>query len=93
MFRYEQEVGLTPGEIEAKTPRIPWISRIYQEFSIMYWGRRLLDTMGAEMPYNASSARLFESVKSVAILFFSPIRSESGAKLLGPTSDCTLCQQ
>jgi hypothetical protein len=57
----------------------------------MYWGRRL-DTMGAEMLYNASSARLFESVQSmesVAFLFFSPIRSESGGKLLSPTSDCT----
>jgi hypothetical protein len=25
----------------------------------------------------------------VAFLFFSPIRSESGGKLLSPTSDCT----
>ena len=57
----------------------------------MYWGRRL-DTMGAEMLYNASSARLFESVESVesvAFLFISPIRSESGGKLLTLTSDYT----
>ena len=57
----------------------------------MYWGRRL-DTMGAEMLYNASSARLFESVESVesvAFLLFGPIRSESGGKLLSPTSDYT----
>ena len=41
---------------------------------------------------NVSSARLFESVKSVksvAFLPFSPIRSESGGKLLTPTSDYT----
>jgi hypothetical protein len=30
------EVGVTPGEIKTKTPRI---SRICKEFSIMYWGR------------------------------------------------------
>ncbi len=38
------------------------------------------------------SARLFESVESVesvAFLFFGPIRSESGGKLLTPTSDYT----
>jgi hypothetical protein len=35
-------------------------------------------------------SRLFESVESVAFLFFSPIRSESGGKLLTPTSDYTL---
>jgi hypothetical protein len=40
-------VGLTPGEIKAKTPRI---HGFVKKFSIMYWGRRL-DTMGAVMLY------------------------------------------
>jgi hypothetical protein len=33
----QPEVGLTPGEIKTKTPRIP---RIGQKFSIMYWAAR-----------------------------------------------------
>jgi hypothetical protein len=76
---------LTPEEIKAKTPRI---SRICQECAILCWGRRS-DTTGAEMLYNASSARLFRSAESVAFLFFSPIRSESGGRLLNRNSDWT----
>jgi hypothetical protein len=78
----------TSGEIKARTPRIPQISRICQKLSVIYWGRRL-DIMGAEMLYNAPSAMLLESVESVASLCLSPIGLESGGKRMSRTSDCT----
>jgi hypothetical protein len=39
---------------------------------------------------NVSSARLMESVESVAFLLFGPIRSASGGKQMSPTSNYTL---
>jgi len=81
-IRAQSEVELTPGEIKAKTPRIPRIrEKVFHPILGQVAPVETYHLPGLLNPWNLWNPWRF--------YFFGPIRSENGGRRLSPTSSCT----